>query len=63
VGTKPLPTCEAKATIIIGELTEADVTCGKEVHGEEEAHVATQQTFTKTGKRPSKPARLLYVWH
>lgn len=56
--------CTAKTTIIIGELTEADVECGKEKHGPEEAHVAKQETVTKgTKAKPSGPARILYTWH
>jgi hypothetical protein len=58
------PTCDAKTTIIIGDLTEADVTCGKEPHDEEEAHVAKQTTVTKgTKTKPSTSARILYTWH
>jgi hypothetical protein len=56
--------CKAKATIIIGELTEADVECGKEEHGPEEAHVAKQTTGTKATKtKPSVIAHILYTWH
>ena len=51
-------TCEANTTIIIGERTEADVECGKKPHGEEEAHVAQQDTITKEGGH----ARIVYIW-
>lgn len=54
----PEATCEATATIEIGRFTEADVTCGKELHDEEDAHVATQHTKTKDGGY----ARIVYIW-
>lgn len=58
-----MATCEAKTTIIIGELTEADVECGKEPHGTEEAHVARQETTTKSTKTsPARTAYILYTW-
>lgn len=51
--------CEATGTIMVGRFTEADVTCGKDKHSVEEAHVTRQQTETKDGK----PAHIIYVWH
>lgn len=63
MATDQAPTCTAKTTIIIGELTEADVECGKELHSAEEAHVAVQETGTKATKTaPSVVARILYTW-
>jgi hypothetical protein len=62
MATEPVKTCNAKATIIVGRHTEADVECGKEeLHGvePEEAHVAVQETQTSEGKR----ARIIYLWH
>lgn len=57
------PTCKAKTTIIIGELTEADVECGREPHGTEEAHIAKQETSTKATKSvASVGARIIYTW-
>lgn len=53
-------TCNAKTTIIIGDLTEADVECGKEPHGEEdETHVAIQHTIQKEG---GGYARIAFIW-
>lgn len=56
-----IETCKAKTTIIIGELTEADVECGKEPHGAEEAHLTTQDTTWKRDKQTGQ-ARIAFLW-
>lgn len=64
MATEQAPTCNAKATIIIGRHTEADVECGREPHDPKEAHVAKQETITKVErKEPGTPARIIYTWH
>lgn len=56
------PTCDAKATITIGDLTEADVECGKDPHGPDENHLAVQNTKANTETKSGADARILYVW-
>lgn len=59
MATEQAPTCKATASIGIGRFTEADVECGKEPHGTEEAHVASQDATTAEGKY----ARIAFIWN
>lgn len=49
MATEQAPTCTAEATIIIGRFTEANVTCGRELHGPEEAHLTREPSKTTDG--------------